>query len=132
MEFLLAMVITQGRPKRTATGSRYKKFRKKREFESASMPMLTRIGTQKSKTVRVIGGNQKTKLLLVEFVNVFDQKKKKSVKTKIKSVLESPANRHYVRRNIVTRGTVIDTELGKARVTSRPAQDGILNAVLIS
>ena len=125
------MVITQGRPKRTKTGSRYKKFRKKREFEAGNRPILTRIGAQKSKTVRLPGGNQKTKLLLAEFANVFDQKKKKSAKTKIKSVVESPANRHYVRRNIITKGTIIETELGRARVTSRPAQDGTLNAVLI-
>ncbi|MEK6848627.1 MAG: 30S ribosomal protein S8e, partial [Nanoarchaeota archaeon] len=43
-----------------------------------------------------------------------------------------PANRHFIRRNIMTKGSVIDTELGKARITSRPGQDGVVNAVLIS
>ena len=47
-------------------------------------------------------------------------------------VVENPANRHFVRRNIMTKGTVIETEKGKARITSRPGQDGTINAVLIS
>ena len=46
-------------------------------------------------------------------------------------VVENPANRHYIRRNILTRGTIIKTEKGNARITSRPGQDGVVNAVLI-
>ncbi|RLF79472.1 30S ribosomal protein S8e, partial [Thermococci archaeon] len=42
-----------------------------------------------------------------------------------------PANRQYVRRNIITKGAIIQTEIGKAIVTSRPGQDGVVNAVLI-
>jgi small subunit ribosomal protein S8e len=45
-------------------------------------------------------------------------------------VLESH-NPEYVRMNIVTRGAVVETELGKARVTNRVGQDGIVNGVLI-
>ena len=67
----------------------------------------------------------------IEVANLLDQKTKKYSKVKIKSVVESPSNRHYVRRNIITKGTVIDTEKGKAKVTSRPGQDGTINAVLI-
>ncbi|MBS3163365.1 30S ribosomal protein S8e, partial [Candidatus Woesearchaeota archaeon] len=50
---------------------------------------------------------------------------------KIKTILENPANRHYVRRNIITKGSVIDTDLGKARVTNKPGQEGAINAILI-
>jgi small subunit ribosomal protein S8e len=45
--------------------------------------------------------------------------------------VENPANPHYVRRNIITKGAVIKTELGNAKVTSRPGQDGVVNAALI-
>jgi small subunit ribosomal protein S8e len=31
----------------------------------------------------------------------------------------------------VTKGAIIQTEIGKARVTSRPGQSGAINAVLI-
>ena len=52
-------------------------------------------------------------------------------KLKITAVVENPANRHFVRRNIITKGTVIETEKGKARITSRPGQEGVINAILI-
>ena len=57
--------------------------------------------------------------------------KGKSQKTKILSVIENTADPHFVRRNIVTKGAIIDTELGKARVTSRPGQKGVVDAVLL-
>ncbi len=68
---------------------------------------------------------------MADTANVYDKKTKKFYKTKIKNVAENPANRHYVRRNIMTRGAIIETEKGKAVVTSRPGQDGTVNAVLI-
>ncbi|HJJ40868.1 MAG TPA: 30S ribosomal protein S8e, partial [Methanocorpusculum sp.] len=33
--------------------------------------------------------------------------------------------------NLMTKGAVISTDLGKARIVSRPGQDGVINAVLI-
>ena len=52
-------------------------------------------------------------------------------KLKILNVIENPANPHLVRQNIITKGCIIETEMGKARITSRPGQSGVLNAVLI-
>jgi len=52
-------------------------------------------------------------------------------KTDIITVVENPANIHYVRRNILTKGAIVNTKLGKARITSRPGQSGVINAVLI-
>jgi small subunit ribosomal protein S8e len=46
--------------------------------------------------------------------------------------VENQANIHYVRRNIINKGAIIETNLGKARVTSRPGQTGTINAVLLS
>jgi len=37
----------------------------------------------------------------------------------------------FDRRRILTRGAIIDTRLGEAVVTSRPGQDGIVNALLL-
>jgi small subunit ribosomal protein S8e len=45
--------------------------------------------------------------------------------------VENPANKNYIRRNILTRGAVVMTELGKAKITSRPGQDGEVNAILV-
>ncbi|MCI4362340.1 MAG: 30S ribosomal protein S8e, partial [Thermoplasmata archaeon] len=40
-------------------------------------------------------------------------------------------NPNYVQRNIVTKGAILETELGLVRVRSRPGQDGVVNAVRI-
>ena len=52
-------------------------------------------------------------------------------KVKIKTIIENQANRNFVRRNIMNKGAIIDTEIGKAKITSRPGQDGTVNAILV-
>ncbi|MCD6558125.1 MAG: 30S ribosomal protein S8e, partial [Candidatus Aenigmarchaeota archaeon] len=37
----------------------------------------------------------------------------------------------FVRRNIITKGAIIMTEDGRAVVTNRPGQEGVINAKLI-
>jgi len=126
------MVITQHRSKRKPTGGRYKKlYRSKRKAEIGKAPMHTKLDKSKTKIIRTKGGNQKTKLLSCDVVNVYDPKSKKCTKSKIKTILENKANRHYVRRSILTKGTIVETELGKAKITSRPGQEGAMNAVLV-
>jgi small subunit ribosomal protein S8e len=125
------MVITQSKSKRSSTGARYISFRKKKLYEKGAEPTLTKIGKRKAKSTNGTGGNKKVKLLLTETANVLDPKTKKYSKSKIKAVLENPANRHFIRRNIMTKGSVIETEAGKAKITSRPGQDGTINAILI-
>ena len=55
----------------------------------------------------------------------------KTKKTEIKNVLETPSNRFLARQDILTKGTIVETELGKAKITNRPTQEGIVNGVLI-
>ena len=52
-------------------------------------------------------------------------------KLKIEQVLENPANRNFVRRSILTKGTIIKTSKGNARIVSRPGQEGVINAILV-
>lgn len=94
-------------------------------------PTLTKLGKRKTKTLRTRGGSKKTFLLMGEFVSVFDKKTKKFKKVKIKSIKENPANRHFVVKNILTKGAIIETEAGKAKITSRPGQEGTISAVLV-
>jgi small subunit ribosomal protein S8e len=84
------------------------------------------------KKIRVRGGGFKLRLKRVVFANVIDKKTGKAFKAKILEIVETPANREYKRRNIITKGTVIKTEKGDAVVISRPGQDGVINAILIS
>jgi len=121
-----------GKPKRKTTGSGgvIRKFRDKRLHEAGGPFSATKV-SEKEETGKKFGrGNViKIKLKQVAFASLATKEGIKKVK--IKAVLESPDNRHYTRMNIITKGVVIDTELGKARVTSRPGQHGIVNAVLI-
>jgi len=127
------MPLWQGKSKRKVTGGRRKYASKKRSYEIGHEKQVTLIeDRERKKSARSRGGSKKTRILGTNVVNVTDIKTNKTVKTKIITVIENPANPFYVRRNIITKGAIIDTELGKARVTSRPGQDGMINAVLIS
>jgi small subunit ribosomal protein S8e len=121
------MGITQNRSKRKASGGKYHSYRKKRVYELGNHPILTQIGILKAKIIRGIGGNTKLKLMTSDYVNVMEKGKGKKVK--ITSVSDNPANQNYTRRNIITKGCVVETEEGQVKITSRPGQDGILNGI---
>ena len=127
------MAIYQGNDLRKITGGLKRRHRDKRKFELGSPPTETKLSTEKHeiKKERVMGGNYKIRVTYAMYANVLDPETKKSQKAKILSVLETPANREYARRGIIVKGTIIQTELGKAVVTSRPGQDGTVNAVLV-
>ena len=120
------------RSNRKSTGSFYKRIKGKKLNNLGNNPTMTKVGKFKLKKSRIVGANKKFSVLDSDVANVFDPKSKKYSKTKIKTVVDNPANRNFIRRNILTKGTVIDTELGKAKITSRPGQEGTINAVLIS
>jgi small subunit ribosomal protein S8e len=124
------MTIVHDKSLRKPTGGRYKNVRAKRKYLMASKPSLTGIGAERLRERRVRGGTVKQGLLLVEVVNLYDPKTKKHIKAKIKTVKESNANRNFVRRNILTKGAVIETDKGLAIVTNRPGQEKIINAIL--
>ncbi len=76
------------------------------------------------------GGTEKVKLKNAKFANVV-LKDGKMKKVEITNVAESPDNRHYARENLLTKGAIIETALGKAKITSRPTQHGIVSAKLL-
>ena len=125
------MAISQKRSKRKPTGGRYKATYKQKHSETGSDPTLTKLEAKRKSSLRIMGDNKKTKLLAVDIVNVLDPKTKTHKVVKIKNVVDNAANRNYIRRNILTKGAVIETELGKAKITSRPGQEGTVNAVLV-
>jgi small subunit ribosomal protein S8e len=125
------MALWQGKSRRSKTGRRIRYHRGKRKFEIGRETTLTTIGKVKLKKIRTRGNNQKTRVLSSDVAYVTDPKTNKTQKTEIITVVENPTNIHYVRRNIITKGAVINTKLGKARVTSRPGQCGSIHAVLL-
>jgi len=126
------MALWQGKSTRTKTGRRIRYARGKRKFEIGRESHLTTIGEPRHKIIRTMGDNRKTRIKTTNIAYVIDPKTKKTTKTEILSVVENKANIHYVRRNIINKGAIIETKVGKAEVTSRPGQSGTVNAVLIS
>jgi small subunit ribosomal protein S8e len=125
------MGIWQGRSRRKRTGGRLRPIRKKRRFEIGRELQHATVGPGTVKKYRVRGANVKMRILTVKTANVFDPATKKSQVVNIVTVRENPANPNYVQRNIVTKGAILETELGLVRVRSRPGQDGVVNAVRI-
>lgn len=117
--------------KKKLSGGRRRAYRKKRRFERGSFPAETTLGERKLKTVRRLGGNLKTRTYREKEVSVSDPATGKTEKTEILRVVENPANIDYDRRGVITKGTIVETNLGLARVTSRPGQHGSLNAILV-
>ena len=114
---------------RKISGGRYKKARKKKLYERPGQKRIIKLGEEKRKTVKVRGGNRKTFLLKGKIINVKSGDKIKKVE--IKNVIETPSNRFLARQNILTKGTIVKTELGKVRITNRPSQEGMVNGILI-
>ena len=121
----------QGRSKRKYTSAKLKFARGKRKFEIGRESAETVAKKTKRKIVSTRGGNSKVRLLQCDVANVTNTSDGTTKTASIESVDQNSANDHYVRRNIITKGAIIKTELGNARVTSRPGQDGVVNAVLI-
>lgn len=123
------MGIWQGRSRRKPTGGRLRPVRKKRRFEISRELQHATLGTGTVKRYRVRGDNLKLRILTATTVNVYDPSTKTTKPAKVVTVRENPANPNYVQRNIVTKGAILETDLGLVRVVSRPGQDGVLNGV---
>ncbi|MEQ9716389.1 MAG: 30S ribosomal protein S8e [Candidatus Asgardarchaeum sp.] len=116
---------------RKPSGGKLRRHRKKRKYELGRFPAETTLGERKLKVIRARGGNIKLRLFRDMYANVADPETQTVKKVKILKVKENPSNKDYSRRGVITRGTIIETEIGDAIVTSRPGQDGIINAKLI-
>ena len=117
--------------KKKQTGGRKRTYRVKRNFEKGSFPAETTLGEPRRRAVRGHGGQMKVKLLKEKFVSVTNPKNGQTEKTEILRVIKNKANVDYNRRGVITKGAEIETTLGRGRVTSRPGNDGVINAVLI-
>ena len=121
----------QGESIRKVTGGRRRPAQGKRRFEVGLAPADTHLGENKTKIIRTTGGNTKVRAMRAEYANVTKLSNGETKKVKIETVEENGANPNYVRRNLLTKGAIIKTEIGSARIMSRPGQSGIINAVLL-
>jgi len=125
------MALWQGKSRRSSSGRRIRYARSKRKFEIGRETHFTTLGDPSTKRVRTRGNQTKNSAKTINVAYVVDPETNKTSKTEITTVIDNPANINYIRRNILNKGAVIDTPIGKARVTSRPGQTGVINATLI-
>ena len=126
------MARSQARSKRKFTGKKYKHFRKKRKRELSRPPIHTEIELpEKKKQQRIMGGNYKLKLFATSHINVTDLTTNKTSKVRILKFESNEASKDLNRRHVLTKGAIVETELGKVKITSRPGQHGVLNGILV-
>lgn len=123
------MTQWQLRSNRKVTGGLLNRNSKKKKYQRGRDFLPTLIGDKKIKHKRVRGGGAKKIVLKANIANILIDGK--AQKAKILNVKENKADAQFIRRNIITKGAIIDTDLGKAKVTSRPGQHGMVNAVLV-
>lgn len=114
---------------RKATGGRYKKVKKRKSTGRLKQARIVKLGENKSKLLKGRGKTQKLVLLNGEVANVIVKGKAK--KAKITNVIETPSNIFLARQNILVKGSIIETELGKAIITNRPSQEGMIQAKIL-
>ncbi len=127
------MSYYQGKDLQKPSGGVRGRHRKvKRKYELGSPPTQTRISNEEVRKIeRVYGGGVKVRLKEAMYVNVAlpDGVIKR---VKVVEVVETPENPQYAKSGIVSRGSLVKTELGLVKITSRPGQDGVLNGVLVT
>jgi len=119
----------QGRSPRKRTGGRRRRFRKKKAHELGEESTETQVGEPRYKTVDARGNTEKIRAITTDTASVAVDGE--VVAAEIENVAENPSNPNYARRNIITKGAVLETSEGQVRVTSRPGQDGQVNAVAV-
>ena len=117
---------------RKITGGKYHSNKKKKFYEKQGQENIVTIGEPKTKKIKTRGGKVKTILLQTNIANIKSSDPKIPVqKAEIKNVLETPQNTFLARQNRLSKGSIIETSLGRARITNRPSQEGSVNAVLL-
>ncbi|MEM4490273.1 MAG: 30S ribosomal protein S8e [Desulfurococcaceae archaeon] len=125
------MAYYQGNDLRKPTGGLKREHRKKRKYELGSPPTKTVLSNKEERKIeRVRGGNVKVKLKEAVYVNVA-LGEGSIKKARILDVVETPENPQNSKFKIISKGSVVKTELGLVKITSRPGQDGVLNGILI-
>ena len=116
--------------KRKKTGGKKRAFRTHRVYEQGRQPVETLLGETQRKEVKGISRISKIKLVKADYVNVSNPETGTTERQKILDVVSNPAKADYNRLGVITKGTIIRTEKGLAKIVSRPGQDGSLSAVV--
>ena len=129
------MAKWHGISRRKPSGGRLKRpsrYRGKRKTEISSENQFAFVGEKDArKLYRKTAGSQTVRVLSIKNINVNKPKEGKTVRAQITNVIRNDADTNYVRRNIVTKGAIVETDVGKVRVTSRPGMHGVVSGILL-
>jgi small subunit ribosomal protein S8e len=129
------MAKWHGISRRKPSGGRLKRpsrYRGKRKTEISSENQFAFVGdTDVRKLYRKTAGSQTVRVLSVSNINVNKPKEGKTVRAKVTNVVKNSADSNYVRRNIITKGAIVETDIGQVRVTSRPGMHGVVSGILL-
>jgi len=117
--------------KRKKTGGKKRAYRTRRAYDKGRFPVETVLGETRRKTVSGRARISKNKIVRTDLVNLSNPETGLTERVAIQDVVRNPANPDYNRRGVITKGTIIRTEKGLAKIVSRPGQHGSLNAILI-
>ena len=125
------MAQWHGISRRKPSGGRKVQARGKRSTEISTEKQMALIGEPKRKIYRRTGGNTLVRVLAANKVSINNPKTGKTALGTIENVVENESDPNYVRRNVLVKGAIIETDKGRVRITSRPGKDGVINGVLV-
>tara|TARA_Y200000002_G_scaffold378361_1_gene385603 strand:- start:929 stop:1309 length:381 start_codon:yes stop_codon:yes gene_type:complete len=125
------MAQWHGISRRKPSGGRRVQARGKRSTEISTEKQMALIGEPKRKIYRRTGGNTLVRVLAANKVSINNPKTGKTELGTIENVVENESDPNYVRRNVLVKGAIIETDKGRVRITSRPGKDGVINGVLV-
>ena len=125
------MAQWHGISRRKPSGGRKVQARGKRSTEISTEKQMALIGEPKRKIYRRTGGNTLVRVLAANKVSINNPKTGKTVLGTIENVVENESDPNYVRRKVLVKGAIIETDKGRVRITSRPGKDGVINGVLV-
>ena len=134
-------ISRDSRHKRRSTGGRMPVHQKKRKFEMARQPAMTKLGAKQVRSVRGRGGNYKYRALRLDQGNFTWASEAFSAKTRILDVVYNATNNELVRTKTLVKNSIVqvdatpfkkfyaehyDVELGKKK--QKEAAEGAANA----
>jgi small subunit ribosomal protein S8e len=123
------MAVRHDRSDTKKSGGKTRSYRKIKKYDLGSEFSSPELGDQRIENRDSRGNVTKNVVRRENQMNLSVDGEVESVE--IEAVVDNPANDNYVRRSLLTKGTIVETSEGKARVSSRPGQEGVVNGVLV-
>mmetsp|Transcript_26386 Transcript_26386/g.26019 ORF Transcript_26386/g.26019 Transcript_26386/m.26019 type:complete len:207 (+) Transcript_26386:34-654(+) len=103
-------ISRDSRHKRRKTGGRMPIHKKKRAFEKARQPAMTKLGPKRIHPVRGRGGNLKYRALRLDAGNFSWASQNVTIKSRILWVVYNATNNELVRTNTITKNTILEID----------------------